>query len=227
MLNKTASIEHVILIARALDTLNDKVVFVGGAVAALYVNDPGAPEMRPTKDIDIVVQIASSLELEQLTVRLFKLGFQFAKEEKVMCRFVYNDILVDVMATERIGWAPANPWFKPGFEQAELRKLGDVPIRIMPFPYYLASKFAAFKSRGSDPRTSHDFEDIVYILDNRINAITDIQQADQNVKLFIRDEFIEILNDEEKLEAIRGHLEPATQKARFDRLVKLLTTLVS
>jgi hypothetical protein len=53
MLNtKRQSIEAIKTIAKALGYLNEQVVYVGGAVAALYANDPGAPEIRPTKDVD-------------------------------------------------------------------------------------------------------------------------------------------------------------------------------
>jgi hypothetical protein len=32
----------------------DEVAFVGGATVALWITDPGAPEPRPTKDVEIV-----------------------------------------------------------------------------------------------------------------------------------------------------------------------------
>ncbi len=87
---------------------------MGGAVAGLYANDPGAPEVRPTKDVDIVLEIASALELEDLRQKLAERGIHTAKDEKVLCRFRYKNILLDVMATKEVGWAPANPWFKGG-----------------------------------------------------------------------------------------------------------------
>jgi len=46
---KQKSIEAIKIIAQILGDLNDQVVYVGGAVAALYADDPGAPEIRPTK----------------------------------------------------------------------------------------------------------------------------------------------------------------------------------
>jgi hypothetical protein len=44
-------------IAKALGELNDRVVYVGGAVVSLYINDPAAEDIRPTKDIDISLEI--------------------------------------------------------------------------------------------------------------------------------------------------------------------------
>ena len=37
-------------IAKALGELNRKVVFVGGAMVSLYIDDPSAEDLRPTKD---------------------------------------------------------------------------------------------------------------------------------------------------------------------------------
>lgn len=46
-------------VAVALGELNEKVVFVGGAMISLYINDPAAEDVRPTKDIDITFKIVS------------------------------------------------------------------------------------------------------------------------------------------------------------------------
>ena len=54
---KSQCIRAIETIALALGDLNDQVVYVGGAVVGLYVDDPGAPEVRPTKDIDVVLEI--------------------------------------------------------------------------------------------------------------------------------------------------------------------------
>ncbi|WMJ74167.1 hypothetical protein RCC89_13470 [Cytophagaceae bacterium ABcell3] len=53
-------------IAKALGELNEKVVYVGGAVVSLYIDDPSADDVRPTKDVDITFEIATSGELEKL-----------------------------------------------------------------------------------------------------------------------------------------------------------------
>lgn len=224
--DKSAILEKIIVVAQALGDLNDHVVYVGGAVAGLYADDSGAPEIRPTKDIDIVVEIATEVELEHLRQKLAKRGFHNAKDEHVICRFHYGDILIDVMATQNIGWAPANPWFQSGFNRAEIRHIKDRVIKIMPFPYYLASKFVAFKNRGRDPRTSHDFEDIVFVLDNRTTLAHDIMESHWEVRAFLIHELKAILRDELLQEAVLAHLEPATQTRRFEWLKQKILTIV-
>ncbi len=99
-------------VARALGELNREVIYVGGATVSLYINDPAAEDVRPTKDIDISLSVATINELEDVREKLASKGFIQSSELDVICRFKFEDILVDVMNTNLISWAPANPWFK-------------------------------------------------------------------------------------------------------------------
>ena len=78
------------------------VVYVGGAVVSMYINDPAAADVRPTKDIDISLEIASLTELEQIRKDLRNRGFNQIADEDVICRFRYRNIKVDVMSTQFI-----------------------------------------------------------------------------------------------------------------------------
>jgi hypothetical protein len=131
-------------IATALGDLNDQVVYVGGAVVSLYIDDPSADDVRPTKDLDLTMEIASIGELEALREELVMRGFIQSANDSVVCRFRYEDVLVDVMSTQEVGWAPGNQWFAKGFDQSITMPLEDVLIRILPLPYFLATKFDAF-----------------------------------------------------------------------------------
>ena len=161
MINRKATIK----IAKALGDLNNEVVFVGGAMVSLYIDDPAAEDIRPTKDIDLTFQITTVGKLEQLREALINKGFNQSHDDDIICRFRYEGILVDVMSTLRVGWAPSNRWFMPGFQKAVDYNLDEVLIKILPLPYFLASKMDAFFDRGiKDLYGSHDFEDILYIL---------------------------------------------------------------
>lgn len=48
-----------IKIARALGPLRDEAVFVGGSVVGLLMTDPAAQRIRPTDDIDLIVEITA------------------------------------------------------------------------------------------------------------------------------------------------------------------------
>lgn len=68
-------------IAEGLGELNNEVVYVGGAVVSLYINDPAADDVRPTKDIDISVSLATAGELETLRQKLVDRGFIQSAED--------------------------------------------------------------------------------------------------------------------------------------------------
>ena len=129
MKNAAVNLGAIKKIAGALEELNKQVVYVGGAVVSLYINDPAADDVRPTKDIDITLQITSFSELEKLRKELVAKGFYQTAEDNVICRFRYEDLKVDVMSTKAIAWAPANPWFEPGFAHLETMELESHAIQ--------------------------------------------------------------------------------------------------
>jgi len=53
------SLELLELAASALGELLGEVVFVGGPTVTLWITDPGAPPVRPTNDVDVVVEVAT------------------------------------------------------------------------------------------------------------------------------------------------------------------------
>jgi predicted nucleotidyltransferase len=227
MKNVAINIGVIKKIALALGELNEQVVYVGGATVGLYINDPAADDVRPTKDVDISLSLATLVELEQVREKLIAKGFIQTAEDQVICRFRYQDVKVDVMNTKAIAWAPANPWFAPGFAFKENVEIDGQTIKILPLPYFLATKFSAFNSRGNnEPRTSHDFEDIVYIIDNRTDLIEQILKANNDVKPFLKSEFESILNDKVKQEAVLANLFYESRDERFAMISEKLHQIV-
>ncbi|HET8860491.1 hypothetical protein [Marivirga sp.] len=99
-------------------------------------------------------------------------------------------------------------------------------IKILPVSLFLATKWEAFKNRGNDPRTSHDFEDIIYILDNNLEIVQDIRNAEEDVKLFLKEMSIEMLNHESRNEIIECHLNPFTVGDRKEIVIQKLEELI-
>jgi hypothetical protein len=222
-----ANIQAIKKIALALEEINLDVVYVGGAVVFLYVDNPSVEDARPTMDVDIVVQISSLRHLEEIREKLIKKGFCQTWEDHIICRFRYDDIKVDVMSTTPIGWAPGNQWFEKGFDKKISYNIDGVNIYILPVSYYLATKFSAFYDRGElDPRTSHDLEDIVYLLDNSSLIKREILSSPSDLKTFINKAFNEILNSNKLKEAIIGNLYFDNQMVRFNKIIQTLTETV-
>ena len=226
--NNTINLEVIRKIAIALGAMNEQVVYVGGATVSLYINDPAADDVRPTKDLDISLAIASLGELEVIRKQLIRKGFKQSPEDDIICRFRYEDIKVDVMSTKAVGWAPANPWFASGFAQKEIIEIEDQKIQILPLPYFLASKFSAFNDRGAiDPRTSHDLEDIVYVLDNRMDIVEKLAKVPDDVRSYLADQLQRILDDRVMQEAILGNLFYETREERYHRIIKCIKQIVN
>lgn len=79
-------------------------------------------------------------------------------------------------------------------------------IRILPVAYFLATKFAAYHSRGGDPRSSHDFEDIVYVTDNRLRLLEEITDAPKDVREYLQQEYKTIQDSRYREEILGCHL---------------------
>jgi hypothetical protein len=88
-------------------------------------------------------------------------------------------------------------------------------IRIFQSPYFIASKLEAFKSRGAnDGRTSTDFEDIIFVLENNSQIWEEIEKAEKEVKQYLKNSFQSMLDNihfEEWVNAHAGYgITPAT-----------------
>ncbi|MFV0605472.1 MAG: nucleotidyl transferase AbiEii/AbiGii toxin family protein [Niabella sp.] len=165
----SANTDMIIKVAKGLSHLKDEVVFVGGAVAELYADDPAASEIRPTKDVDCVVEISTRNDYYLLEETLRKLGFVNDQSKSApICRWIFEDIIVDIMPTDDKILGFSNKWYEAGIANKETKLLnGNFEINVFPIEYYLASKYEAMIGRGgNDLRTSHDFEDIIYLMDN-------------------------------------------------------------
>lgn len=221
------NIQAIKKIALALGELNKEVIFVGGAVVFLYVDNPAVEDARPTMDVDIVIQISSLGKLENFREKLIKKGFFQTWEDPIVCRFRYDNIKLDVMATKSIGWAPGNQWFEKGFDKKITIKIEGLEINLLPLPYFLATKFSAYYDRGgSDPRTSQDFEDIVYLLDNSSSVKNEIISSPSDLKNYLKNSFNDILISSNLKEAILGNLYFDNQMVRFNRIILTLTEIV-
>ena len=68
--------ERLQIIAEGMQDLNERLVYVGGALAGSYASDPAALEPRPTTDVDCVVNSANYAEHASFEEHLRKQHFQ-------------------------------------------------------------------------------------------------------------------------------------------------------
>jgi len=196
-------------VANGLGELKDEMVFVGGVVAELYADNPAASEIRPTLDVDCVIEIRSRLQFAKMEENLRAKGFKNdTSKDAPICRWIYKDIKVDVMPTDSDVLGFSNRWYEEGIEIKIQKTLPDgTEVFVFPPEYYLAAKFEAHNSRGgNDLRQSHDFEDIIYILDNCSNIVDNISASNPSVKEYLKSECQKLLENPNITEGIESAL---------------------
>ena len=210
-------------VSAILASLPDLFVFTGGAMISLYVNEILWDEIRPTKDVDCVVEIYSRIEYYSLAERLRLVGLQECKDpEAPLCRWVFQDLIVDVMPCDPQVLGFTNRWYKSGIANKITYRLpSSREIWIFPPIYLLASKVEAFLGRGKDLRLSKDIEDIVTLLDGCEMLAEHFHQSPLEVKTFLGSWFKE--NREDLQEAVLCFL-PLSSSGREDIVFDLITT---
>jgi len=227
MENIVINLSVVAEVAKALKNYRDKMVFVGGAVVSLYTDDVAAGEIRPTGDIDLTLNIINLSNWVIVQEELSKLGFHPDPFGHAICSYKYKDIPVDIMSTEDGPLGPSNRWYKIGFTDLWKVKVKTEEINILKAPYYLATKFEAFNNRGTDYRTSHDMEDVIYILDNRIDIVDEINKSPLVVKSFIQYEIQRMIDDNILEEVLEAHIHPLVIEQRYPLIIDKITQIIS
>jgi hypothetical protein len=216
MENRTINMAVLAEVASALGHMKDKVVFVGGAVVSLYTDDPAADEVRPTADIDLTIDAVSLIDWIKIQEELSLLGFSPDPQGHSICSLKYKNIPIDIMSTSDGFFGGTNSWYKLGFEHLVPCQVGNEEISILSSPFYLATKFEAFHNRGGDYRTSHDFEDIVYILDNRTTIVDEVRNSHNSVRVFLIREFTVLSENGNYIEYLSAHIHPFVISSRLD-----------
>lgn len=214
-------------VAKAFGDLKDEVVFVGGATVSVYLNLEIAEEVRPTEDVDVIIEITSQGEYQLLSEKLIQMKFSpDTSKGAPICRWNYLGLTIDIMPLDESILGFSNRFYKDGIKKAENYKLSDkLSIKILPLDLFLATKLEAFFSRGiGDPRYSSDLEDIVTILIDAkdFNSVF----KTRNEIFFLKDSFSKLLSNPTCLEAMRGFIQGGVSN-QFDVIKKRMNKLIS
>jgi len=58
-LQATSNLAMLEYVARKLENLNNEVVYLGGCATTLFINDPLSLDVRPTLDVDCIIDVAT------------------------------------------------------------------------------------------------------------------------------------------------------------------------
>ena len=218
-----------IAVASKLGELLERLAFVGGCTTELFITDGVSRSPRPTKDVDTIVHVTSLVEYHKLSDELRARGFtEDATMGAPLCRWRFQDVVLDVMPTDEAILGFTNRWYVPALETCQPYQLTeDLHIRLVRAPYFVATKLEAFFSRGNgDYIMSHDLEDIIMVLDGRPELLDEISAESPELQSSLSDSFTRLLADPDFLDSIAAHLAPdAASQARRSLIIGRLERL--
>jgi hypothetical protein len=213
---------------RLLGSVLDDLVFVGGCTTGLFLTDSAAGGIRPTKDVDAIVDVTSYAKYTALAERLRELGLaEDTAPGAPLCRWRRNDVIVDVMPIDASVLGFSNQWYPAAIETAQTWGIAGHNVRIVTPALFIATKLEAFGGRGGgDVLASHDLEDIVTVVDGRSEIVDEVAAADAKVRAYIASEIRSLLHNPDFAEALSGFLLPdAASQARRPILEERLRAL--
>ena len=203
------NIEMIDEVSILLKELTEKVVFVGGAITSLLITDPAISDVRPTKDVDVIVEVTSYTEYSKLEETLRNKGFkQKISSKDPLCRWIIGTIIVDFMPTDTKILGFSNLWYGDAIKNYTLKEMpSGKTIKIVTPPYFIGTKIEAFLGRGeNDFIMSHDIEDIILVIDGREEISNEIRKTDPNLRKYIQKRLSKFKEYPQFRDAIAGYL---------------------
>lgn len=219
-----------LMVATALgQSLLDEVAFVGGCTTSLLVTDEFSLEAaRFTDDVDLIVDIVGQLEWHKFQSNLRKRGFTVSPEDEILCRMRLGGLKVDFMPQDGSILGFTNRWYEKALASAEPYRLSDeVIIRVLAPPLFIATKLEAYRGRGNDdPLGSKDIEDILTLLDGRSELVTEILAADTDVRQYIAEQLLILMDKSDFDYAVQGSVRSDMVRERiiFKRIESITGT---
>ncbi len=191
------------------DDLLGEMVFVGGAVAGLLITDPAMPAIRPTEDVDLLVQTLTLADYRRVENTLVARGFAHdMSPDAPICRWRVGDVAVDVMPALEGILGFSNPWYPLALDTAEPLALpSGTVIRLVAAPIFLATKLEAFSGRGrGDYLFSHDLGDFLAVIDGRDSLVDECRSSHAELRAYLRERVAGLLATPAFIDALPGHL---------------------
>lgn len=215
-------------VVRLLTPVLEELVFVGGCTTGLFLTDPAAGSVRPTKDVDAIVDVASYGGYASLAERLRGLGLvEDTRPGAPLCCWRQNELVLDVMPTDEQVLGFSNRWYPAALATADLRHVAGRDVRLVTPAFFLATKLEAFRGRGAgDVTASHDLEDIVTVVDGRPQIVEEVAAAAADVRGYIAGQIEALMDNPDFVDALSGYLLPdAASQARRGLLESRLRAL--
>lgn len=164
-----------------------------------------------------------------LARQLAKMGFrQSAAEADPPYRWRIGTVKLDVMPIDEKVLGFTNRWYEVALKNARSVELpGNLTIRAVTAPYFVATKLEAFLDRGKgDYFSSHDLEDVLSVVDGRPELTDELQQSEPELKAFVAKTFADLLADDDFLNALPGLVADGSPAVRGPTVLRRLEIMV-
>ncbi len=190
-------------VANKLGPLVEDVVFVGGLAGDLLITDQGAHDARFTEDVDMVIECTSRTKYLEIEKQLRNLGLKHDLNGPT-CRFLFDDITLDVMPSEESVLGFSNQWYPQVLRKNNPVSLGEgLIIRLVDAPTFLCTKIDAFLDRGKDDfQTSSDIEDIVLVIDGRPELFLEIFKSNTDTRVYLSEKLSQFLENDDFIDVL-------------------------
>jgi hypothetical protein len=197
-------------IATALGDLRKRVVFVGGSTAGLLITDAAAEGVRPTRDVDAIVEARDLPQFYGIEAEVAARGFVRDTQSGVICRWIHAEtgVLFDLMPVDPHVLGFSNRWYSEAVRTAQTVTIGNgITIRRVSGPAFVATKLEAFadpKRGANDFLASHDLEDVLNVVDGRPELIEELAAAPQPLRDAVRESISALLLQPDFANALPG-----------------------
>jgi hypothetical protein len=202
---------------------------VGGCSPALILDINVAPDLRPTDDVDIVIQAETYGKYMQFIQKIKEKGFEERQGDPIG-RYASGEFVVDVIPTEANVLGFSNRWYKEAFDNSIPKELpsGKVLKTIAPV-YFIAAKLEAFRARAEeDLMASPDLEDLITVLVEHPSFEKELREAGRDVQMYIIGEFQKLSSDENYPHFLSAHLRgDEASQASLPQLRRLIEGIAS
>ncbi len=210
-------------VAAKLDPLGVNYAFTGGAVVNLLLDDPEMAPARPTKDVDVIVEILSEDSYAGIENALRNSGFK-NDIAGPLCRWRLGKLVVDIMPTRGVRYGLNTQWFAEALQTSVTVEYAHTKLRVVSPIGLLATKYLTFTERGNgDFHASHDLEDFITVIDGRDEIVAEVNTSEKDFREYLIHGVRTLMNEPEFLEALPGFLE--SDSANQSRLPSLRNKL--
>jgi hypothetical protein len=214
--------DNLVTVAMKLRELGVRFAFVGGCALPFIVDTPFAATIRPTLDVDVIVEASTPLTFSKLDEQLRSIGFKHDMSVGApRCRWSVKGIKVDIMPASPDVAEFGSRWFEEAMGALKTHEIeANISVPVIGPSYLLATKMDAFFNRGAgDYYGSRDLEDIIALMEGCSRLIAELQASSADLRQHVSVQMGRLLDTSAFVEAVPAHLSRESPPDTLERVM--------